>query len=127
MRLERDRAVEQARRATALRSPTLVDDDRALRRDIRAIVEREVGTDLIGVLLFGSRARGDAREDSDWDVAVLVDQKADARGITQRLLRAITRTWGDGRTQVQPVVLRPSDLEARPSLAMNLHADAVPL
>ncbi len=26
------------------------------------------------VLLFGSRARGDAREDSDWDVLVLLDK-----------------------------------------------------
>ena len=26
------------------------------------------------ILLFGSRARGDAREDSDWDVLVLLDK-----------------------------------------------------
>ncbi len=28
-------------------------------------------------ILFGSRARGDAREDSDWDVLVLVDGDVD--------------------------------------------------
>lgn len=28
------------------------------------------------VMLFGSRARGDARPDSDWDVMVLLDDKA---------------------------------------------------
>ena len=27
------------------------------------------------VILFGSRARGDAREDSDWDVLVLLNKK----------------------------------------------------
>ena len=26
------------------------------------------------VILFGSRARGDAREDSDWDVLILIDK-----------------------------------------------------
>ena len=26
------------------------------------------------ILLFGSQARGDAREDSDWDVLVLLDK-----------------------------------------------------
>ncbi len=26
------------------------------------------------VILFGSRARGDAREDSDWDVLILLDK-----------------------------------------------------
>ena len=50
-------------------------DDRRLRREIRSIVEGEVGGDLSGVLLFGSRARGDASPDSDWDVAVLVDDR----------------------------------------------------
>lgn len=29
------------------------------------------------VILFGSRARGDHRPDSDWDVLVLTDEKAD--------------------------------------------------
>jgi len=27
------------------------------------------------VILFGSRARGDAREDSDWDLLVLIDKE----------------------------------------------------
>ena len=50
---------------------------------------REV-TDMIGrrvrqseptakVMLFGSRARGDARPDSDWDVMVLLDDKSEAK------------------------------------------------
>jgi len=34
-------------------------------------------------LLFGSRARGDARPDSDWDVALLVDPLLDARARLQ--------------------------------------------
>ena len=29
------------------------------------------------VLLFGSRARGDARDDSDWDIAVLLPAEGD--------------------------------------------------
>ncbi|MDX2164537.1 MAG: nucleotidyltransferase domain-containing protein [Gammaproteobacteria bacterium] len=30
------------------------------------------------VILFGSRSRGDQREDSDWDFLVLLDQPLDA-------------------------------------------------
>jgi uncharacterized protein len=31
------------------------------------------------VILYGSRARGDYREDSDWDILVLTSKKADFR------------------------------------------------
>jgi predicted nucleotidyltransferase len=29
------------------------------------------------IILFGSRARGDERPDSDWDIIILIDSKAD--------------------------------------------------
>lgn len=45
------------------------------------------------VLLFGSRARGDAREDSDVDLVVLVPDGCDARALALRARRAL---WGMG-------------------------------
>ncbi len=36
---------------------------------------RRLAPHLRGVWLFGSRARGDARETSDYDVLILVDEK----------------------------------------------------
>ena len=43
-----------------------------LRPFIREVVAR-YGSRLHAVLLYGSRARGDAREDSDYDVAVVLE------------------------------------------------------
>ena len=51
---------------TAKKHKQIID---AIKGKVRQIVP--VGTEVI---LFGSRARGDAREDSDWDVLILLDK-----------------------------------------------------
>lgn len=48
-------------------------DDPVLKR-FRAELERVYGDKLARVVLFGSRARGDARPDSDYDVAVFLKE-----------------------------------------------------
>ncbi len=45
--------------------------------ELKASVHRLLG-DKGSVMLFGSRARGDNREDSDWDLLVLLDRKGRA-------------------------------------------------
>jgi uncharacterized protein len=51
-------------------------DDPILRR-FRAALDALYGDRIERVVLFGSRARGDAREDSDYDVAVFLKGLAD--------------------------------------------------
>ncbi len=43
-------------------------------KDFIERLKRELGEHLEGAILFGSRARGDADEDSDYDVLVLMDE-----------------------------------------------------
>ena len=52
----------------------MADDGDAVLRRFRAELGKVYGTRLERVVLFGSRARGDARSDSDYDVAVFIEE-----------------------------------------------------
>ncbi len=89
-------------------------------RDLSEIVSRDAADRLFAfrravsaalpgvvhdVVLFGSRARGDARPDSDYDVAVLLaDDLAEDRGVRARLADAAWEHVVDG-TIIQAIAL----------------------
>ena len=71
--------------------PRTADADLLQRRKqaIRAVVPDA------DVILYGSRARGDAAEDSDYDILVLVDRSADVE-MHERLISSISPLEDDG-------------------------------
>ncbi len=51
-----------------------MDKDKLILNQIKKVVQ-EVTPKGSDVFLFGSRARGDAREDSDWDILIVLPKK----------------------------------------------------
>jgi predicted nucleotidyltransferase len=70
-------------------------DDPILRR-FRAALEGVYGERLERVVLYGSRARGDARPDSDYDVAVFLRHLPDRVAELYRLADLSTAIIEDG-------------------------------
>ena len=76
---------------------------------IRRVVLEEaekLGVAVERIILFGSRARGEAREDSDWDILIVV------RG--EIGWRARRRLWRSIYNRLRPVLGRPIDLIIEP-------------
>ena len=54
---------------------------------VAATAQATVGLDLL--ILFGSRARGDARPEADWDFGYLADEAADMPGLLASLVEVL--------------------------------------
>jgi len=64
---------------------------------IRDEIEKE-GMKVLKIILFGSRARGDFREDSDWDLLVVIDRDIPfnrKREILGNIYKAIAEVEGE--------------------------------
>lgn len=94
--------------------------------EVVAALKQHLGSELVAVVLFGSHARGDAREDSDWDVFVIA--KHLPSGLFER--GQILRSWlpPSCRARVSLVAKTPAEFEADiPSLWLDLALDGIVL
>ena len=63
--------------------------DKEILADVRCRIEALYGERLVGVVLYGSEARGEAGADSDVDLLVLLEGPVDRWNETRRINRAL--------------------------------------
>lgn len=95
--------------------------DPVLRR-FRAALEALYGDRLARVVLFGSRARGDARADSDYDVAVFLRDQPDYWTEIDRMSDIVTDVLMDEGAVISA---KPFGTAARGGLLAEIRRDGV--
>jgi len=100
--------------------------DPTLRR-FRAALEEIYGARLERVELFGSRARGEAHAESDYDVAVFLHDMTDRAQEMNRLTDLATNILYDDGGLVHAMPYRAGSYNERTPLMHEIRADGIDL
>jgi uncharacterized protein len=101
-------------------------DDPILKR-FRAALDEIYGERIERVVLFGSRARGDAREDSDYDVAVFLKVLTDRWPELDRLADLSTDILEETGEFVHAMPYRAGSHEVRTPLMHEIRISGIDL
>jgi predicted nucleotidyltransferase len=101
-------------------------DDPILRR-FRATLDKLYGDRIERVVLFGSRARGDAREESDYDVAVFLRDFVDRWQEVARIIPIVTDILYENATFIHAIPYRAGAYENRTPLMREIRREGVDL
>ena len=99
-------------------------DDPALKRFKQALVNA-YGPRLVSVRLFGSRARGDHRSDSDYDVAVFLSDLPDRASERVTLANIATEIIFESGQFITPMPFGPDELNDRTPLMHEIRQDGI--
>jgi predicted nucleotidyltransferase len=106
--------------------PASTVDDPILKR-FRAALDALYGNRIERVVLFGSRARGDAREDSDYDVAVFLKGVADRWQEVDRIVPLVTDILYEDGAFIHAMPHRAGSYEDRTSLMQEIRREGIDL
>jgi predicted nucleotidyltransferase len=101
-------------------------DDPILKR-FRAALDELYGERIERVVLFGSRARGEARDDSDYDVAIFLKGLTDRWQEIDRIVPVVTDIIDDTGAVIHAMPYRAGAYQDRTSLMREIRREGVDL
>ncbi len=106
--------------------PTAGIDDPILKR-FRAALDELYGDRLERVVLFGSRARGDACADSDYDIAIFLDDLIDRWQELDRIVAIVTDFLYEAEVFIHAMPYRAGSYKDHTPLMRELRREGVDL
>lgn len=100
--------------------------DLSLAREYKRRVDSAFNGRVAKMVLFGSRARGDAHEESDWDIAIFLTGEPSSDDLN-RLADLGTDLLYETGQFIQPLPLAGRRLEEDSYLLRAIRAEGVPL
>lgn len=93
-------------------------------QDVIDTLRSRLGNQLVALVLYGSQARGDANENSDWDILLIAHRLPEKTWERHLLLKqALPDAW---RARVTILAKTPAEFTARlPALYLDIALDGV--
>ena len=104
-------------------TPATSFDEAELRRRIRSAIEAELGEPPATLILYGSRARGDATDTSDWDVMAIADNSVDPADVNRAMHRLSDELTAATGERISIIATRWCDADASVGLLRNVARD----
>jgi len=72
--------------------------------------KKKFGKDLVSIILFGSRVKGYAREDSDYDILILIENLPDIKERFNLIEDLEDKIWDKYQIKISSFLLEPEEL-----------------
>ncbi|HEX3883432.1 MAG TPA: nucleotidyltransferase domain-containing protein [Stellaceae bacterium] len=109
-----------------MNSPATLATDPVLAR-FRAALDALYGPRIERIVLYGSRARGDHREDSDYDIAVFLRDFVDRWQEVDRIIPVVTNILYEDEAFIHAMPHRAGAYNDRTSLMREIRREGVDL
>ena len=106
--------------------PVKTIDDPVLKR-FRAAIDEVYGSRIERVVLYGSRARGDANDESDYDVAVFLRDFADRWREMDRIIPIVTDILYEDEAFIHAMPYRAGAYANRTPLMQEIRREGIDL